>query len=353
MTDSAGVPIWEHGSDFQWPELELDCHRQSWLPADASFWHSGRHALRALLQHLAPRRVLFPSYYCQSVLEAASAFEVRCYSDGPEDPEIPLEHLQLRAGDAVVVTNPFGLRQKTPVRWALPNGVSLIEDHTHDPLSAWARSSAADWAFASLRKSLPLPDGAALWSPKGIPVPVPPPLHPDAAAITLQRLGAMLLKQRYLAGEPVSKTAFRALAIAGERAIGLGEPQPMSAMSRALLDAFPVGFWRSKRTINHAALEAGLSGVDEVRLLRHPPNTAPFVAVLVLESEAQRDQLSAALIARHVYPAVLWSIDSARATGIPDAHVALGARTLCLHCDHRYSETDMRRVAKVIRAVMP
>ena len=40
--------------------------------------------------------------------------------------------------------------------------IVLIEDHIHDPLSDWSQSSNADYAVASLRKTLPVPIGAML-----------------------------------------------------------------------------------------------------------------------------------------------------------------------------------------------
>jgi hypothetical protein len=40
----------------------------------------------------------------------------------------------------------------------------LVEDHSHDPFSPWAVGSSADYAFCSLRKTLPVPDGGLLWS---------------------------------------------------------------------------------------------------------------------------------------------------------------------------------------------
>ena len=41
-------------------------------------------------------------------------------------------------------------------------------------------------------------------------------------------------------------------------------------------------------------------------------------------------------------------MDTPTLKGIPEAHRALGDRTLSVHCDMRYSAADMTRVAAVI-----
>jgi len=353
------VERWEHGSDFAYPDLEplkksADAPT-SWLPPNASYWHSGRDALHALVQRLKPTRVLFPSFYCQDVLTAAEAVpgvEVRAYPDGPEDVDIDAAAIDLRAGDLLVVTNTYGLRHRSPIRDA-PEHVTIIEDHTHNPLSIWARTSTASYAFASLRKWLPIPDGGMLWSPQNIPS-IDPTFdertHARAAAITLNRLTGMLLKQRYLAGEAVSKETYRARLAEGEEAIGRA-PQPgaISPLSRALLDLLPATAWHSARARNHRAFTDALGRAAKLTVLSsNDHDDAPFGVVLVFDDAPARSAAVTRLVNERVYPAVLWPIDAARVPGVPLAHVELSRRVLCLHCDHRYSAEDMERVARAV-----
>ncbi len=347
---------WEHGSDFAYPELAPDAPPADWLPPRATYWHSGRHALRALVRALRPSRVLFPSYYCQDVLDAADGVEVRAYDDGPEDTRVDTAALDLRPGDVLVVTNTFGLRTASPVE-QVPSGVVVVEDHTHDPMSVWARSSTAHFAFASLRKWLPLPDGGVSWSPRGDTPPEPPAFDPErharSASVTLDRLTGMLLKQRYLAGEPISKDAFRARAIAGEAAMGRGDPAPMSPVSRALLDVLPAPAWRAARASNHDVFASALGELPGARLLTSSAGgRAPYAAVLCFDDPTKRDAVRSRLVTEHIYPAVLWPIDASRAPGIPAAHAELSRRILCLHCDHRYGPSDMERVAASVRGTL-
>ena len=337
---------WEHGSDYAYPDLD-GAAAGRWCPEQPSYWHSGRDALRALVLARAPRRILFPAYYCQDVLAVAedAAVEVHLHDDTP---------IWLRRGDLVVVANTFGLGRPS-LRAPLGDDVLLVEDHSHDPFSRWAQTSGADYAFASLRKWLPLPDGGILWSPRRAPAVEPPPFESGrnalAAAITLDRLSGMLLKTSYLAGGPVPKDAFRARALAGESAIGHGEASAMSPVARALLDLLPVDAWRVVRAENHAAFVAALGPVDDlvVKSDRLETPAVPFAVILETRTTAQREHLRAELVARAIYPAVLWPLDPDRAPGMTEGALDRASRSLCIHCDHRYTAADMARVAAAVR----
>ncbi|HET9953251.1 MAG TPA: hypothetical protein VFQ61_02040, partial [Polyangiaceae bacterium] len=147
------------------------------LPAEAhphTFWASGRDALVALLQWAKPtlslNRLWCPSYLCQPMLHAAKAADLSlvAYPDSPLSSRAETSRLELRSGDMVLAVGYFGLRGpalRLPPRRSA--SIYVLEDHSHDPWSNWAAASKADFCFASLRKTLPIPDGAVLWSPRG------------------------------------------------------------------------------------------------------------------------------------------------------------------------------------------
>ncbi len=356
---------WEHGSDFDFaaPEpracIPADAPRAAdvWTSTGSSYWHSGRDALRGIVaaNRASFARVFFPSFYCQDVPIAlqADGVEVLCYADAPGAAEdaIRTDGLGLRAGDAIVVCNTLGLRAESPLAAPLPEGVTVVEDHTHDPFSAWAKKSRAQFAFASLRKWLPIPDGARAWSGVGLPVPEAPAFSAEHATVTLLRLSGMLEKARYLAGEAIEKSSFRELLVSGERQIAHGAPGAMSPVARALLDVLPASAYRAARRANFAHAGALLQGIPGVSVLAAPPegDAVPFTVTLVLATREQRDALRSALAADRIYGAILWPIDASRFAGVPEAHAALSSRLLSLHCDHRYSLLDMERVAAAVR----
>jgi hypothetical protein len=230
--------------------------------------------------------------------------------------------------------------------------VDVIEDHTHDPWSDWARESRADWCIASFRKTLPLPDGAVLWSPRDHPVPPPAALTTDQFHLAGTRLGAMALKARYLRGEPIAKELFRGLLVSCESRVGTGRRSGMSPFSRSLLDTFPVASWRAKRKANADTFAARMAeGAPELRLLPADPGAVPLGVVLVCDSPARRAHLRAELIRSKIYPAILWPLDHPRIPDVPADHLDLSSRMLFLHSDMRYDADDMIRVARAVREI--
>lgn len=332
---------WEHGSHFH--ELPGDgAPELPWGAGEVRLYGTGRDALIALLRRLGPARVFAPTYYCPDVFEAIRRERValELYEDSPV--AALSAPAALRPGDAWLRCNTLGLRPAVPA--GPPSGVTVIDDHSHDLLSAWARDASGDYAFASLRKTLPLPDGGALWSPRGLPLPGPAPVTPEHQRVAEQRAGAMRLKVRYLAGAPLAKEAFYAPLVASEGALGTGLLTGMTAEGQARLARCPTVAWRERRARNAELLFARLATAG-VRWLQPAPGAVPFVATLVVDDAAQRERLRQALIARSVFPAVLWALDEAE---VGRSAASLGQRVLCIQVDQRYDAADMERVSQIL-----
>jgi hypothetical protein len=352
---------WEHGSDFPLLSLPQDPTRDPMLVGPRRLvYASGRTALHALLGHartaLNCSRVWIPDYFCQDVVPAlrASGMEIIAYPATPFDREITLGSGQ-RAGDIVLVVDFFGLAGRAPVVADRQRGIVIVEDHTHDPGATWARSSSADWCIASLRKTLPVPDGGLLWSPAGHALPAAPDLsaaHLDAAA---SKLAAMALKRLYLAGDPVEKSSFRELYARGEEVIsGSANAGAASAWTMAMLPWIPLERWRAVRCANHRRLGELLADVPriEVAMPDDPASAAPVACILVCRDAALRERLRTELVRECIYPAVLWSLEEPAVSGISGAARELSRRVLALHCDMRYTDADLERVAGAVRSIV-
>ncbi|MEZ4223855.1 MAG: hypothetical protein R3B13_23095 [Polyangiaceae bacterium] len=338
----------EHGSELTLPWLTAAAGVRAeapWEPAGRSYG-SGRDALRAVLRHGRVRhgwsRLQVPSYLCQEVVQSAlEEIEVASYDDRPDRNEP--RRLDARPGDVVLDVNYFGLREASHAL-SVPEGVALIEDHTHDPWSDWAQSSRADYAIASLRKTLPVPEGGVLWSPASHALP------PELAATALRsqgsadKLAGMWLKSLYLAGHDVEKDQFRRLALSGEAHIADGEISGMCRATRALLPALPTETWRAQRQRNFSIVSAAASTWKRARLLA-PTTGVPFCLAVVCNDAEHREAARSALIRDCIYPAVLWPLESP-AVAVGRADVELSRRLLTLHCDYRYDTPHMQRVAE-------
>lgn len=354
----------EFGSDFHWPEVgrapRPSLNDYPWGSAAALFG-SGRDAVRVLVAWGAKehgwRRVWLPSYYCQEVPAAlhelaAAGVELCAYPDAPDGDEPRLDELRLGRGDVVVVANQLGARRRPASLDAIAPEATILEDHSHDLGSPWAVNSRAHYAIASLRKTLPLPDGGVAWSPRSLALPPEPPLTDVHAEAAFARLSAMVLKARYLAGDPVDKSAFREQAASGAIHIADGSPSGISPVSRAMLATFPVRSWRQARRRNYRALLRALGPIRKGHVIEPPRGAVAFALTLVLNTADEREDVRRALIEERVYPAVLWSLDEPEMAGIPAEHVDLASRVLSIHCDHRYTAADMIRVAEIAKPLL-
>jgi hypothetical protein len=337
----------------------------------AALYASGSQALVRLVRWGAARhrwrRVWLPSYYCPDVPAALMAVagrqvELLAYPDSmlweaPNPRSIPTS-----PGDVVVVANQLGVRPRPDAAdWTAP-GVVLVEDHSHDLGSAWARDSRADYAFASLRKTLPIPDGGAVWSPQGRELP-PEPTDDDADAEhpgarrapawrSADRIAAALEARGQVAPATGDRLRFRALArVAAEKGSANGR-RGISPVSRALLPQMPLQAWRERRRRNLAVLAEAVSSTPGVRGLAAPPGGVAFALTLVFASAGARHRVQEALVARAVAPVVLWPLDPARDWGVGPADADLSARILSVHGDQRHGVDDMQALARLLREAL-
>jgi len=271
---------------------------------------------------------------------AREELEVSPYPCRPwQDPPVVLE-----AGptDVVMVVATFGLPAAVIVR----GGARTIEDHTHDPAGPGAADTGADYAFASTRKTLPLTDGAILWSPRGRELPAEVPLTPGHAAASADRLEAMAMKAAYLAGGDVRKSEYLARLARSEGLFGQGDLSGPSDYTRGRLRSLPLARWRAQRAVNGAAFASALGHVPGLEL-----RLTPFAAVLLFADEASRERVAGRLVEASVYPAIHWRLEGS-GFDVPSADRVLVSRQLSIHTDQRYHADDLRRVAREVRRAM-
>ena len=336
---------WEVGGEFHSP-VETPRPFHPW-PRPAVWYALGRHAVDGLASALALRRLWLPDYFCHDVAVGwQQRLEVRTYEDDPRWEEPRWETIEARRGDAVVAVNFFGAR--SGAGWEERHSAEdwlLVEDHSHDPFSPWAVGSSADFAFSSIRKTLPVPDGGILWSPRDRDLPPQPRGSADGSEL---KLAAMLLKGRYLAGGGDDlKARFRRLQTDGEEQLARA---PVAAASPAAREAVIGGAplpWRVRRSDNAVHLLGLISGLEiaEPVFDEWPAGAAPLGVVLVFRSETIRDRVRETLREAGVYCPVHWRIEQPASERVRD----LSTRVLTIPTDWRYGDADMERVASLLR----
>jgi hypothetical protein len=319
------------------------CPRTEWLPEDCVLHGTGRQAIRALLKHGRDvhgwRRVLVPSYWCPDVVRALrGVLPIVRYPCSPGTETVSPEP---ERNEVLLVTSLFGVEPENPDHIS---GANVVLDVTHDPVAPWLREVDVGYVVASLRKTLPVPDGAATWSPRGLSLPKEPPTisgHIEAVAAGVQ---AMYLKSEYLHGADIEKSAFLGLFANMEKEFARIMPARISAFSRDLIGSFPVHEWRCQRLSNIDCLTTAVSAIRGVTVL---PST--FGVVVLLENHDQRERVRRWLLGARIYPAILWPMDN---TDAVDADRDFSQRMLFLHADFRWGQRDMQCVADQVAAAL-
>ncbi len=344
----------EIGSEFDWPGL-LEGPFLPWS-SPFLFMALGRDAIPLLFKKTRKysRTVFIPDYFCHevSLYWKKNGIKIRYYQDDPRWVQPDWGSLSPKRGDFVLAVNYFGVKNGMAwQRWKKNNpGIVLVEDHSHDPLSTWARNSNADYAFASLRKTFPAPDGAILWSPRKFPLPAEPE-NRNCAGSAL-KLAAMIWKTQYLNSQknlPYLKEIYRKLQVEGERYFLKNTDLRISDWSRfLLLKGFPA-FWRKSREKNVRLLLRLLESKGDFEPLfqEWPKGHCPFNLILVFKTHALRETFRSGLIHRGIFTPVHWQGSAGDHQHVMD----LACRILTIPVDHRYGKKEMGLIAKTISKI--
>jgi hypothetical protein len=158
-------------------------------------------------------RVLLPSYICRDLLASLHALGASvCWYEVAPDLSPAQDSENWPIADAVLAVDYFGFPQNLkPFKgYAVRTGAVLIEDNSHgylsrDEVGQWL-GCRADMGIFSLRKTLRIPDGAALWVSSVTPVDhLPPQLAFDGEGINKAQLIKTRLRRMPLVGESVYK----------------------------------------------------------------------------------------------------------------------------------------------------
>lgn len=344
----------EFGSDFHYIDSESrsDNTLSAFFPS-ANYYADGRQALIHLYQTQGWERLWIPEYFCYDVVASLqnAGLDLRFYADYPDyhgDNET-LDAMQrngyLRPTDAILRVNYYGTRSyRTSKRLPV---AAIVEDHTHDLIGGWAMNSHADWCIASLRKTLPIPEGGMLWSPVGLKLPPVPQLSEENEQIASTRWAAMKLKTRYLAGEAVEKASFRAGYVDTEEFFDRAPVCALDVESQEYLKSFDIRVWYNQKRENWEALR-GIKR-DGVRVIvPESIGCYPFSLILLFDSQSERDRVRKELIDHQVYPAILWNIPSPTEGEL----FKFSRRMLSIHCDGRYNASDIQQLKSIIETIL-
>jgi hypothetical protein len=350
---------WEVGSEFHWSDDAFALSSsENLFPESYELFSTGTGILLSLERLLKGDRTRLSihllTYFCMEVAEKMSGvFDLCWYRDLPTEPAPDFNSLRPLPGDLVLAVNLFGVKEgKSWQNWLTQQeDIILIEDHTHDPFSLWAQQTTAHYAIASLRKTLPIPDGAMIWS--GRKMELPRPSQSESPAAT-QKLTAMLLKRAYLMGADISKDNYRILQMEGEQHLFNDGERAISTLTKNILLSLNNTEMRTRRetNINNFLEKLILNNKNDYwqpLFTDWKPGSVPFNSILLCKTYQIREELRRFLSSENIFASVHWSQPVEKVSSNDTLAFDLSNRLLTIPTDHRYSYHDIEQItAKMV-----
>ncbi len=348
------LPV-EYGGDFHLSD-KASCDTVVEDSSERVFLRCGRDALRLVRNQLNEScdTIIMPSLCCQSMeqpfLEAG--WNVRHYAVD-ESLRIDIDSLALIAkknpNSAFLYLNYYGKRsisQEHILGLKEDFNLTVIKDSTHDIQSMQKMSDPLvdDYEIASIRKWVPIPDGAFAFSKKKLDVSTVDSSDEQHESI---KLAAMQRKAQYLRGEDIAKSSFlddfAHCRILLETDLSI---RSMGFESRKILGEvdWPTVMAKREENASHLTQLLLLEGID----MKFCDLRIPLYLPVVFPN--QRDEMQKELAMRNVYCPVLWPLskEASRCSGYGSY---FAEHMLAVPCDQRYTKTDMDYIAHVIAEV--
>lgn len=337
----------EFGSDFH--NIEHYFSQKASLARiypHAKFFANGRQCIELLILKNRWKRIWMPEYFCYVVVESIkkTGIEVVYYRDYPfaNDKDV-ISQLEFQNGDVLLRVNFLGLRDfRTNKNIPIP----VIEDHTHDLLGHWALYSDADWCIASLRKSLPIPEGGMVWSPQGKSIPICE-TSTQNQYLADERWKAMEWKKEYLEGKEISKETYRQIYLSTEKQLETIDYSLIDKRGMKYIENFDINAWNNAKRDNWCFLQRNIKSKADI-LIPENESCTPFSLVLKLKSKDERDKARMLMIENQIYPAILWDVPNSTSKNI----VEFSQTMISVHCDGRYKLGDINVLTDKLKQIL-
>lgn len=312
---------------------------------NTSWFDYGRSAIR-FIPYPGEKKVLLPEFICESVIRCFPLDKI-CFYKVRDDFEIEIEDMINKIDQdvgLVYIVHYFGYLQhdlnmiKDKCRqW----NVILVEDTTQSLFSV--KDIHGDYAVASIRKWMPIPQGGVLYAGKdGLNIPI---TNHIPISNNNERIYPMIMKEIYLQGLYDTNKMYRELFEKCEDRIDQkNEIMLMSDITKYLIGCIDISDIISKRKRNVEVLQKGIEELGIRPIKKISEGECPLAFPIRVKN---RDEFRKYLITNRIYCAVHWPYDGIR---VHERKNALKNAEYCisLPIDQRYTEDDMRYIINVI-----
>lgn len=335
---------------------------------------SGRGAIRRAIELSGSRGPwLLPSYMCDSVKQPFDELGVEVHFFRIlADARIDVAHLQAQLAavrpQGLLFINYFGMpllaHEASAIADAQAAGCLVIEDGTHGSVLEAADAPAGhlgDFVVSSLRKYLPVPDGAVLRlrtaRAQALAQPAAPAPTEEALTFARQRVLAKMLRWEFVHGAAAdldsAESTFMEMFMRAEGVLDASAAVwQASPWAKQVLAAQDLEQVRAQRRRNYETLlrlwqqpETGLSRWATPLYPELPAQASPF-AFPVLAAPTHRNALRRGLVGEKLFCPVLWPLPAAVDTTEFATSAELSARIMCIPLDQRYTPADMQELTQ-------
>ncbi len=326
----------EIGSEF-W-DVPISSKENGFFPNEIQWYLSGRSALQAIIRELdGCRKVSMPAWCCDSMVKpfAETGKEIRFYPVYYRNGIVQEINLDC---DVLFLMDYFGYASQKPdlSNW---HGI-VIRDVTHSIFSEKCQD--ADYYFGSLRKWCGVWTGGYAWARDAHRLFIK---NTEDHGYTQLREKAMCLKEQYINGHGNAGKEYLHLFTEAEDRLEQTAIVPATEHDTALAQRLDIQFIKARRQANAKVLREAFP--DWLVIPEMKETDCPlFVPIFV--PKGRRNELRQYLIRQEIYCPIHWPISG---YVMPDERTRfIYENELSLVCDQRYSEEDMNRVVKAIKA---
>ena len=290
--------------------------------------NTGRNCLEYILRVRGYKKVYVPYYTCEAVMEPINKLGIP-YEFYHIDVHFEIrDRFTLKEGEALLYTNYFGLKQRYVEQLAEKIGSRLIVDNTQ---AFYAKPIPGIDTFYTCRKFFGVPDGAYLYCDKELDEKIEQDYSYDRVAHLVKRID--------LSAEDGFKD-FRRV----DDGLDNQPMRKMSKLTQRLMQGIDYEAAAQRRKANFLMLHETLGKENNLELTLED-DTVPMVYPYLVSVDGLREKLieNKIFVARY-WPNVLeWAKPN-------DIDYLLAFQMQPLPIDQRYSEVELSRIIKIVRA---
>lgn len=341
-------------NDFFLPYMENNKHDYHY------FFNTGRSAIEYLLRRISSskrQKILLPAFNCSSVIDAVkrAGVEYSFYSIN-DNFQINIDSIKENLDDTIqfiYIIQYFGKFQTKETYDFLmglrSKNIIIIEDLSHALYSKHRKYIGfGDYVLGSIRKWLPIPDGAFLGSYHSIPM---DSIDDGYYEYTFNYFAAQMMKKAYLTNNSLNKKRYLSLInIATNSLFSDYKIRKITDLSLNYLHSYDMDQLIEKRVKNYNFLKKNterLSFITPINLQYE--GIVPF-GFVVLSKE--RDMLLKHMIENDIYCNIHWEITD-ECKEADDISRIISKSILTIPCDQRYGRVEMEYIVKVLEQFSP